>query len=136
MSNTIEKTKIDQLVSRFYSTFNNSKGMIPNLNILNNLFIPEGLIINGTAGNTEILNLNQFIETRSTIFSSGNLKEFQEEEISEITTINSEMATRTSKYQKSGIKENIHFKTLGIKNFQFMKHNGVWLISSVIWVDK
>ena len=69
------------------------------------------------------------------MLSNGILQEFEERELSETTIISKNIAQRYSAYSKEGIFEQATFSETGTKMFQFLKINGCWKISSLIWND-
>jgi len=130
-----DKIEINYLTTQFFNLFNNTDHKIPDWTIVQNLCIPEIIIIKKT-GLTEIIyNLTNFIEPRKTILSDGTLTNFQEQELHEMTQIIGHIAHRQSRYQKSGNLSGNLFVETGTKLFQFIKTNNGWRINSLVWED-
>ena len=130
-----DKVQIDHLTRTFFSAFTNIARQ-PNLEIIQDVCIAEVLIIK-KAGTTEtIYNLESFIEPRRTILSDGTLANFEERETNEQTTINSNMAQRSSQYEKTGHLNGVYFHEFGNKMFQFIKTGSGWRICAVTWEDR
>jgi len=130
-----DKIEINYLTKQFFNLFNNTDHKIPDWTIVQNLCIPEIIIIKKT-GLTEIIyNLTNFIEPRKTILSDGTLTNFQEQELHEVTQIIGHIAHRQSRYQKSGNFSGKSFTETGTKLFQFIKTINGWRINSLVWED-
>jgi len=69
------KQDIDKLVHSFFSLFDNTKKKQIHLDLIFDLFIPEGAIIKNVDG-TEIYRLNEFIEPRKSLLTDGSLVNF------------------------------------------------------------
>ncbi|GHM99272.1 hypothetical protein WSM22_07620 [Cytophagales bacterium WSM2-2] len=132
---SIDKCLIDVLVTSFFAAFSNIDSRKPDLQILNELCLPEVMIIKKSGAQEEIYNLQTFVEPRKKILTDGSLTNFTERETHEETKITGGLAQRFSAYQKSGQQNGVPFKQNGTKLFQFVKSKQVWKISSVIWED-
>lgn len=137
MSNIIirnDKEEINEITKLFFSTFTN-KGKSPCIELLENLCIERVIISKNTNGQTEIYDLHSFIQPRLTILTNGTLLDFEEKELTETTIVKGNIAQRISEYKKEGNLNNVRFYETGTKMFQFLKINGHWKISSLIWND-
>ncbi len=134
----VSETKliIDELVSTFFGLFSVKEGCRADLSIINQLFIPEGLIIKNVSSTPEIYNLQQFIEPREKMLNEGVLLDFREEELSEKTEIFGNIAHRFSLYRKSGVMSGVAFEARGMKTIQFVKTPDGWKMSSLAWDDE
>ena len=130
-----DKLEIDNTTNVFFDIFTNINQKPPDWTIINNVCIPETIIIKKTDTTEVVYNLDNFIEPRRKILTDGTLTNFQEIEIKEETKIIGNMAQRFSKYQKSGYLNGTYFKECGNKFFQFIKTNNGWKINSLIWED-
>ena len=130
------KSEIDKLTKSLFAVFTNKGKLVVNLEGIKDLFIPEGIIIKNVGPNYEYYNLQQFIEPREKLLNSEALIDFEEEELSEQTTITGNIAHRISIYQKSGILSGKSFHTTGVKNIQFIKTTEGWKINSLTWDDE
>jgi RimJ/RimL family protein N-acetyltransferase len=131
-----DKLQISQITASFFSAFSNINNSQPNLDLLNEICIPEASIVNLSSLEPYMYDLTSFIEPRKKILTDGSLKDFEEKEIFEKTKIISNMAHRNSKYEKSGTRDGKRFKQKGSKLFQFIKIDYSWKIKSVIWRDE
>jgi hypothetical protein len=129
-----DKDEIDEVTKSFFSTFTN-KGKLPRVELLKNHCIERVLISKNTNGHTEIYDLHSFIQSRLTILTNGTLLDFEEKELTEVTIVKGYIAQRISEYKKEGILNNVRFYETGSKMFQFLKIDGHWKISSLIWND-
>ena len=127
--------EIDAIIARFFEAFTNANGQKPNVEGMRDYFLPEGIIINNTLGINDIYKLEDFIQSRIKILSSGSLKEFSEREVTSKTEINNTIAQRYSRYEKSGQKNEQAFYLKGIKHFQFVNTEKGWKIAAVTWTD-
>jgi hypothetical protein len=134
--NTIrnDKNEIDQLIKLFFSSFTN-KGKSSNVELLKQLCIDKVIISKNTKGQTEIYDMHSFIEPRIEMLTNGTLLDFEEKELNEKTTIKENIAQRLSEYEKGGVLNGGRIAETGTKMFQFLKVNGQWKISSLIWND-
>jgi len=136
ISSESDKSAIDKLITRFFGVFTCNEGQKPDLRLVYDLFIVEGLIIKSTTAGLETYNLKQFIEPREKMFSDGTLADFQEKELQERTTIFGNIAQRYCLYQKSGSMSGTRFETKGVKTIQLVKTAQGWKISSLAWDDE
>ena len=131
-----DKIEIDEITAYFFDAFTNTDNKTPNFESIRELFIEEGLIVNNTAGESQIYNLESFIKPRKEILTNGTLTNFREKEISSNTEIYRNIAQRISVYEKSGELNSNHFEKKGIKFIQFIKSGEKWRITSVTWDDE
>jgi uncharacterized surface anchored protein len=130
-----DKLEIDNITNVFFDIFTNTNQKQPDWAIINNVCIPETIIIKKSDTVEVVYNLGNFIEPRRKILTDGTLTDFQESEIKEETKIIGNIAQRFSKFQKSGYFNGVHFKEYGNKFFQFIKTTNGWKINSLIWED-
>ncbi|GED66422.1 hypothetical protein BRE01_01240 [Brevibacillus reuszeri] len=127
---------LDDLVAAFYTAFTNKDGMKPNVAIIYQLFIPEGMIIKNTDAAPVVYSLQQFIEPREKLLTDGALVDFEEAETSSVTEIFGNIAHRFSLYRKSGVLSGERFETEGMKTMQFIYTPNGWRFCSVAWNDE
>jgi RimJ/RimL family protein N-acetyltransferase len=126
---------ISEVVHSFFSVFTNTDNQKPNINALRELCLPGALLINKKPAEVDVMDLSTFIPVRERILTDGTLRDFQEEELRQETSIVGEIAQRSSEYIKTGVLEGKRFETRGHKFFQFIKVDQSWKICSVIWTD-
>jgi RimJ/RimL family protein N-acetyltransferase len=131
-----DKLSINEITKSFFALFTNTNKAQPNWNLLNDICIPEIMLISKTETTHTVYNLVSFIEPRQKILTDGTLTEFEENETQEQTKIIGNIAQRYSTYHKRGILDGKLFEKKGHKFLQFVKTNEEWKISSVIWEDE
>ena len=136
MPNTTDEQAINEIVEIFFDLFTNTNNRKPNLQKIKEIFIPAGIIVNNTADEPDIYDIENFIKPREKILTDGTLINFSEKEISYQMEICGNIAHRKSIYVKSGIWNGEPYSGSGIKLMQFIKIKNTWLFASVIWYDK
>ncbi|PSK66002.1 putative ribosomal N-acetyltransferase YdaF [Micromonospora sp. MH33] len=127
------KAELDGLMATFLGAFANPGGTKPNIGAIEEVFIPEGMIIS-TVGETPVIyDLRQFVEPREKILTDGTLTEFREWETTEIY---GSIAQRFSEYRKSGYLNGEWFEGRGVKTTQFVRTPSGWKLSSLAWDDE
>ncbi|GHG75366.1 GNAT family N-acetyltransferase [Streptomyces griseocarneus] len=129
------KAELDQLMRAFYGAFTNTGGTLPNLDIVREVFIPQGTIIQNVGAEPVVHDLDAFVEPRRKILTDGTLTEFSEWEVAERTEIFGSIAHRFSEYRKSGFLEGEWFEGSGHKTTQFVRTPAGWRMSSMAWDD-
>ncbi|MEV6951084.1 GNAT family protein [Streptomyces sp. NPDC051183] len=130
-----DKARLDELMRAFLGAFTNTDGGRPNLDVVREVFIPQGTIISNTGDEPVVYDLDSFIEPRQKILTDGTLTEFSEWEVSERTEILGSIAHRFSEYRKSGFRDGERFEGGGRKTTQFVRTPAGWRMSSMAWVD-
>ncbi|MFG2999661.1 GNAT family N-acetyltransferase [Streptomyces sp. NPDC048340] len=130
-----DKARLDELMRAFLGAFTNTDGGRPNLDVVREVFIPQGTIISNTGDEPVVYDLDSFIEPRQKILTDGTLTEFSEWEVSERTEILGSIAHRFSEYRKSGLRDGERFEGGGRKTTQFVRTPAGWRMSSMAWVD-
>jgi hypothetical protein len=127
---------IDQLSRDFMGVFCNKDGAKPQLALIQDLFIKDGLIIKNSGPVPEIYDLDQFIRPRQRILNDGTLTEFEEHEVQARTEVFGNIAQRMAIYSKSGILSGQPFQARGIKTTQLVRTPDGWRISALAWDDE
>lgn len=131
-----DQAEIDRVIREFMGVFCNKGGARPNLALIRDLFIREGLIIKNSGPVPEIFTLEQFIAPRERILNDGTLAEFEEAEVSARTEIHGNIAQRIAIYRKSGILSGQPFQARGVKTTQLVRTPDGWRISALAWDDE
>ncbi|MFI6688270.1 DUF4440 domain-containing protein [Streptomyces sp. NPDC050485] len=129
------KGELDQLMGAFLSAFTNTGGTPPDIGIIREVFIPQGMIINNVGDEPVIYDLDAFIEPREKMLTDGSLTEFSEWEVAERTEVFGSVAHRFSEYRKSGFLNGEWFEGSGHKTTQFVRTPAGWRMSSMAWDD-
>lgn len=127
---------VNQITTTFFNLFTNTKQRKPKIENINDICLPETIIIKKDKDKEEIFNLDNFIRPRKRILTDGTLTEFEEYEVVEETKVVNNMAHRFSRYQKKGYLNGEYFEGTGTKFFQYIKTTKGWKINSVIWEDE
>lgn len=129
------KAELDQLMRAFLGAFTNIAGCRPNVDVVREVFIPQGMIIKNVGSELVIYDLDGFVEPREKILTDGSLTEFSEWEVAERTEIFGSIAHRFSDYRKSGFLNGEWFEGSGHKTTQFVRTPAGWRMSSMAWDD-
>ncbi|WP_151774406.1 GNAT family N-acetyltransferase [Streptomyces abyssomicinicus] len=131
-----DQAEIDRLMGLFMDSFTNTGGRRPDLEIIRELFVPEGRIISNTGDDPVIMDLDAFVEPRQKMLTDGTLTEFSEWEVHRRTEIFGSVAHRFTEYRKSGVRDGAHFEGHGHKTTQFLRTPAGWRMSSMAWEDE
>ncbi|MEV4245683.1 DUF4440 domain-containing protein [Streptosporangium canum] len=129
------KAELDQLMRTFLGAFTNTGGSRPNVGVVREVFIPQGMIIKNVGAEPVIYDLDAFVAPREKILTDGTLTEFSEWEVAERTEIFGSIAHRFSEYRKSGFLDGEWFEGSGRKTTQFVRTPAGWRMSSMAWDD-
>lgn len=132
---TPEADGIEKVVAAFFAAFSNANGSAP-VDTLYEICLPKAVIVNVTNTEPAIYSLEQFIEPRRTLLSSGSLIDFREYEVSAETAVHGPIAQRTSRYEKSWTENGVSKHGAGTKVFSFVLTPRGWKIASVLWHDR
>jgi len=131
-----DRLEIDGLVRRFFAAFTNEGGATPDVAALENLFIPQAIIVKTVGNKPEIYSVQGFIDPRLRILTDGTLVDFREEEMASRTEIFGNVAQRFSQYRKSGVMSGERIEGKGAKVIQFVCTSAGWRISALAWDDE
>jgi RimJ/RimL family protein N-acetyltransferase len=131
-----DQAEIDRLMDLFMDSFTNTGERRPDLEIIRDLFLPEGRIISNTGDDPVVMDLDAFVEPRQKMLTDGTLTEFSEWEVSRRTEIFGSVAHRFSEYRKSGVRDGARFEGRGHKTTQILRTPAGWRMSSMAWEDE
>ncbi|MEV6521424.1 DUF4440 domain-containing protein [Longispora sp. NPDC051575] len=129
------KAELDRLTHTFLGAFTNTGGTLPNVDVIRDVFIPEGRIISNVGPEPVLYDLDGFIAPRRKILTDGTLTEFSEWEVAERTEIFGGVAHRFSEYHKKGFLHGAWFEGAGHKSTQFVRTPAGWRMCSMAWDD-
>jgi hypothetical protein len=135
MEDSRAQGKIDALVARFFSAFDNRDGATPHLSNLEDCFTDKATIVRRSGEGAELYTVKEFALPRIKLLTQGALLDFHEREISSTTQIFDGIATRTSRYGKSGLLDGKDYSGSGTKCFQLVDLGSDWRIATLAWVD-
>ncbi|WP_331748508.1 GNAT family N-acetyltransferase (plasmid) [Streptomyces sp. NBC_00984] len=130
------EAELGRLMRAFLGAFANTGGSGPNLDVVREVFIPQGVIISNVGDEPVIYDLDSFIEPREKVLTDGTLTEFSEWEVAARTEVFGSIAHRFSEYRKSGVLDGEWFEGAGRKTTQFVRTPGGWRMSSMAWDDE
>lgn len=130
------KPLLDALTCRFFNAFSRNEQGELDLDVIYDLFIPQGLVVKNVGPEPEIYTLEQFVEPRKELLENGGLTQFQEAELSERTEIFGRIAQRFCRYRKSGLLNGVPFEAEGMKTIQFIQTSDGWKMSALAWDDE
>ncbi|MFI5801813.1 GNAT family N-acetyltransferase [Streptomyces sp. NPDC051561] len=129
------EAELDRLMGVFMGAFTNTGGRRPDLEVIREVFVPQGTIVSNVGDKPVFYDLDSFIEPRQRMLSDGTLTEFSEWETVAHTKVFGSVAHRFSQYRKSGVRDGGHFEGAGGKTTQFLRTAEGWRISSMAWDD-
>lgn len=131
-----EKADIDAVAAAWYAAFTNKGRSAAQLDTLCDLAMPRCVITKAASGSAESYSLEEFVVPRAKWLSDGTLADFEENEVSETTTICEAIAHRDSRYWKSGRQAGRTLSGYGRSFFQLVKVNGAWKVCALLYVDE
>ena len=128
---------IDQLIETFFSVFDNRQGRAVDLNRLNELFVPQGIVLK-TCGDLPVVNsLEAFIAPRRTLLGGGDLQDFSEVEVWSRTEVFGDIAANaTVSMKRPACSKELPSRRAGMKSIQLVRSEEGWKIVSVLWDDE
>ena len=135
MNDSGAQREIDRLIARFFSAFDNRDGARPRLAHLVDCFADKAIIVRRSASGAELYGVKEFAIPRIALLTQGTLLHFHEWEISSETQIFDGLATRISRYCKSGLLDGRDYTGSGTKCFQLVDLGTSWRIAALAWVD-
>ncbi|GAA0588788.1 DUF4440 domain-containing protein [Streptomyces crystallinus] len=129
------KAELNQLMCTFLGAFTNTGGTRPRVELIREVFIPQGMIISNAGDEPVVYDVESFIAPREKMLTDGTLTDFSEWEVAERTEIFGSIAHRFSEYRKSGCLNGEWFEGSGRKTTQFVRTPGGWRMSSMAWDD-
>ncbi len=134
VSDDRELQAIDQLVTRFYSAFENTVEA-PEQSRITECFVEGARIVRYAKGGPEFSSVTEFVAPRIALLSGGGLTGFSERETSAATERIGGVASRTSRYTKAGMLHGEAYAGSGTKLFHFVRLPEGWRISALSWID-
>ena len=130
-----DELAIDELTARFFTTFTNRNGVIPDFDRFDELFIPEATLVKNVGGMPVVYDVASFLEPRKTILTDGTVREFSEYETSAQTHVYGNIARNALVAIKNWIASGVRVEGRGAKVTQFVRTPQGWKISWVAWDD-
>jgi hypothetical protein len=123
------------LTAAFLDAVSFAPGERPAYGAIRELFIAQGLLIKDV-GEPDIATVDEFIAPRQALVDSGELTEFEERELGQITEVFGNVAHRMSTYSKRGVQGGVSFEARGVISTQFVFTRSGWRMSAMAWDDE
>lgn len=127
MDNTL--LEIENVIAGLYEALSFGEGENPKWDDIKKLFVPNARLLHASVNSNIELSVDEFISAYKSRISKGELKEFEEIEISHRTEYFGNIAHRFSSYRADPSRR-------GINSFQLVKEKNEWKIYSVVWFDE
>lgn len=128
--------EIQEVTDHLYSSISFTKGQLPDLDKLKTLFIPDGKLINNNSDVPRVMTVDEFNGIVRERIEKGVLSEFLERELWQRTEVFGKIAQRFSTYEAKFDWTASEPFSVGINSIQFIKVEGKWLVSSIVWNDQ
>lgn len=126
--------QIDALVARFFSAFDNRQ-RAPEMADVTDCFSDKAVVARHDSNGVELYTAREFAAPRIDLLAGGSLRDFNESETASTTQVVGGIATRTSRYVKSGMLDGKPYAGAGTKLFQIVRLDCGWRISALAWSD-
>jgi hypothetical protein len=131
-----DRLVIAGIVRTFFAAFTSGADGEARLEALKQVFLPEAVIVRAGGGAPAVYGVDDFIEPRRVLLTSGVLTEFREWEVSGRTEVFGDIAQHFCGYAKAGVRDGVSFAGRGMKSLQFVRMPDGWRISAVAWDDE
>jgi hypothetical protein len=128
-------SELDPLVLAFYSAFDNRDRRLATIEAVTSLFAPQAVIAKRGPSGFELSTPEEFARPRVALLNGPALVDFHEWETSSESRLESDLALRSSRYEKAGTIKGESYAGKGTKFFQFIRLDGGWKILSLAWAD-
>ncbi len=127
--------RIDELIGAFFRAFDNRPGATPSAEAMAALFAASAVICQHRGAGYELCSPLEFAQPRAQLLTNGTLSGFHEWEVEATTTIRGPLATRVSRYAKTGSLNGAPYGGAGTKIFHLARLDGHWRILALSWFD-
>lgn len=128
-------TTIQESVTMLYASISFNKDAHPNVDILKELFIEEGKLINNSKSQPMTYSVDAFIEAYSVQLRAGTIWQLREVEIHALTEEFGSIAHRFSTYALF-VNNQEEPLSKGINSIQLIKENDRWKVSCLVWDEQ
>jgi hypothetical protein len=135
MRDTSEQDAIDSVIRRFFAVFDNRGARKPVALEVTELFAHRAVIARHHGGHCEFHTPVEFAAPRVALLGSPQMVDFHEWEESSSTEVVGGIATRSSRYAKSGRANGAAYSGRGTKFFQLARLETGWRIVALSWID-
>lgn len=127
---------LDELTKELYASISFAKGEQPDLEKLKTFFYNGGKLINNSAAQPKEFTVAQFADMVQEQIDKGQLESFSEQEVSSKTEVFGKIAHRFSTYEARFDVSSVAPFAVGVNSIQFIKVDGDWLVTSMVWDDE
>jgi hypothetical protein len=128
--------ELGRLMAEFFRAVSFRAGERPPYHLLDDLFLPDGRLINGVGAEPVVSTVEEFAAPRLQMVRAGVLTEFREWETGATTEIFGSVAHRLSGYGKEGVRNGEPFAARGLISTQFVRLPEGWRIATMAWDDE
>ncbi|MXV50631.1 hypothetical protein GS399_06570 [Pedobacter sp. HMF7647] len=127
---------IDHLTESFYKSISFDQEHYPNFDLLQDLFLGTGNLLNNTFEKPLEFTVQSFAQAMMQQIEAGNTSFFAQQEIADKTEIFGKIAQRRSVYEYSFKREQIERWPRGVNYIEYVFKNERWFITSMVWCDE
>jgi hypothetical protein len=132
----MDQTALNELIRRFFDAFVSGPECSERLDALPELFIPQAVIVRTCGSEPLAYTVDEFIEPRRALLTSGTLSDFHEWPLEGRLDIFGDIAHWYGAYAKKGSQDGTAFTGRGMKTIQFVRTAAGWRISAAAWDDE
>lgn len=127
---------MDETVEQLYASISFNKGEKPNFQLLKELFIHGGRLIDNNGDQPQIYTLDGFIDAYKKKLEEGAFESVFEVEIAHKTDVFGKIAQRFSSYEFRFNPNDEKPYTTGINSIQMILIGSKWTVTSMVWNDE
>lgn len=132
----MDTLSIDKLTTGFYYTISFDDPADFDVTSLKNFFYGDGILINNSFGKPVALTVDAYANKLKAQVADHTLKHYFQREISSKTEVFGKIAQRVSTYEYTFAGSRSANMPRGINYIQFLKVDGKWKITSMVWQDE
>jgi hypothetical protein len=131
-----DRVAIDRVVQTFFSAFVSGPDCVERLEALRALFVPQAVIVRTCGMEPAIYSVDEFIEPRQALLTSGKLVDFKEWAEDGRIDVFGDIAHWFGSYAKDGLQDGTPYAGRGMKSIQFIRTPEGWRITAAAWDDE
>ena len=128
--------EISALVEDFFAVFVDGDEAVARAAAIRRAFLPSAVIVNMSDGAPTAWGVEEFLEPRVELMTSGRLPGFAEWPVDIRVDVIGDVAHVWCRYEKSWTDEAGTQTGAGTKSIQLARTDGRWRISAIIWQDE
>lgn len=127
---------IDTLTTDFYNHISFKNSVVPDANVLSDIFHGAGVMINNSFEIPQEYTAEAFIQDLESQVALGETKQYLQREIASKTEMFGKVAQRVSVYEYTFSDYEPEAMPRGINFIQYIKIEDRWFITSMVWTDE